>query len=187
MKVDLVTLSAYQHLDVGPVGRAVARFALQRPIRVQILPFNVPWAGAWWFGLIIFPRAFRTLPISVTTPWLAHEITHQMQSQTRGTRTPLRGTLYRELEADIVRWAVRYEMAEAERDLNALEQARQMLQIFTGDQEAAFETIRHNHWVYRTPLYLWQEPEAEAAGWRQTLPELGFGPDITSIIERYVA
>ncbi len=185
MSTMLSELSAYQRLTIGPVGYAVTRFADRHPLRVWILPMDLPWAGAWWFGIIVFPHKFTTLPIQITTPWLAHEITHQMQGKARGTRSPLRGTLYRELEANIIGSAVRYEIAEAEGDAPALEQARQTLRTFTGDPEMAYEAIRRHHWIYRTPLYRWREPAAEAAGWRRTLPELGFGPDAMSAIERY--
>ncbi len=183
----LTSLSAYQALAVGPVGRTVADFAMRRPVRPWVLPLNLPWAGAWWFGVIIFPRQFHELPLKITTPWLAHEITHQMQGRARGMRSPLSGTLYRELEAEIVRWSVSYEMAERDGDDAAQEQARQSLRLFTGDQEQAYEAIRRNHWIYRMPWYRRREPEAEAAGWRRTLPGLGFGPEAMAAIERYRA
>lgn len=180
-----ISLPAYRALGIGPVGRTVADFARHRSVRPWVLPMNFPWAGAWWFGLILFPRRFHALPIAVTAPWLAHEITHQMQGRARGMRTPLHGTLYRELEAEIVRWAVRGEIAEAEQDREGLNQARQWLRLFTGDLPTAYQTIRGYHWIYRTPLYRWREPAAEAAGWRVTLPALGFGPEAMAVIERY--
>ncbi len=185
--VALSALAAYQALVVGPVGRVVADFAVRRPVRPWVLPFNVPWAGAWWFGVIVFPKSFYRLPIVVTAPWLAHEITHQMQGKARGMRSPLSGTLYRELEAEIIRWAVRYELAEVDGDEEGREQARRSLQVFTGDQERAYEVIRGHHWIYRMPWYRRREPAAEAAGWRRTLPELGFGPTAMEAIERYRA
>jgi len=181
----LIEWPAYQALEVGPVGRTVAAFARRRPVRPWVLPVNFPWAGAWWFGLILFPRRFHTLPIAVTAPWLAHEVTHQMQGQARGMRTPLRGTLYRELEAEIIRWAVRGEIAEAENDREGLHQARQWLRLFTGELSTAYQAILGYHWIYRTPLYHWKEPHAEAAGWRITLPTLGFGLEAMAVIERY--
>ena len=100
-------------------------------------------------------------------------------------RTPLRGTLYRELEAEIIRWAVRGEIAEAENDQESLHQARQWLRLFTGELSTAYQVIRGYHWIYRTPLYYWKEPQAEAAGWRTTLPALGFGLEAMAVIERY--
>lgn len=185
MNTVLASLPAYQALKAGPVGRTVAEFACRRPVRPVVFPINFPWAGAWWFGVIIFPRRFHTLPVTVTAPWLAHEIVHQMQGRARGMCTPLRGTLYREIEAEIVRWAVCYEVARAARDLAVMEQARQALCLFIGDQASACAAIRCYHWIYRTPLYRWQEPAAEAAGWQHTLPTLGFGPEAMAAIEQY--
>ncbi|MCS7220941.1 MAG: hypothetical protein RML36_10100 [Anaerolineae bacterium] len=181
----LTSWPAYRALAFGPVGRTVAEFARRRPIRLWVLPVDFPWAGAWWFGLILFPRRFRAMPAPIAAPWLAHEITHQMQGRARGMRTPLRGTLYRELEAEIVRWAVRGEIAEAENDQEGLNQARQWLRLFTGEPSTAYQMIRSYHWIYRTPLYRWREPAAEATGWRITLPALGFGPEAMAVIERY--
>ncbi|GAB4523918.1 MAG: hypothetical protein Kow0047_33830 [Anaerolineae bacterium] len=180
----LESLSPFWALTAGPVGQELAALSRRQPIRPLVLPFDLPWAGAWWRGVIIFPRRLLTMPVRQATPWLAHEIVHQLQNRVRGTRTPLRGTLYREVEAEIVRCSVAIELG----DEGSSRHVRQALATLTRPGlDAAFALIRSRHWIYRTPLYLWREPEAERMGWRVTLAALGFSHEAIHHIERYTA